>query len=451
MLPIRPRTPPGRLTLKCGGNEIHALVAAVVLSGVTGADAHAQESWNAHVQMTYVGQHKPAMDSPYAGPNSLSRFAETSYSLTATAALGLRLGASTEFYLNPEVAQGRPISGLLGLAGFSNGELAKTSGTQATLYRARLFVRHTVDLGGDAVDLESSANQLAGRTTGERLVLTAGALSVLDIFDANSLAHDPRMQFMNWAFMTHASYDYPADSRGYTYGLAAEYLGSGWALRAGRFAVPLQPNQLKLDTQLLRHYGDQVELSRDYQVAGQSGTVRLLAYRMKALMASYADVLAAPSPVPSLDIPARQERSKAGVGLSVEHQLSAQVAVFMRAFKADGKTETYAFTEADSSFSAGGQWGGSSWGRPNDTMGFGWAFNRLSPAHRDFLARGGVTFFLGDGSLRYRGEQDLEWYYRSELSPGLFLTGDVQQVRNPGYNADRGPARFYALRLHWER
>ena len=118
---------------------------------------------------------------------------------------------------------------------------------------------------------------------------------------------------------------------------------------------------------------------------------------------------------------------------------------------ADGKTETYAFTEADRSFSIGAQWDMSGWGRPHDSTGFGWALNGLSAAHREFLRRGGTTFFLGDGTLRYRGEQDLEWYYRSELSKGFYLTADVQQVHSPGYNADRGPARFYALRLHWEQ
>lgn len=415
------------------------------------AQAQQPQDWNAHWQLTYVSQRKPSMASPYAGPNSLLGEAESSFSLTATAALGVRLGPTTELYANPEVAQGKPISGLLGLAGFSNGELAKTSGDQPKLYRARLFARHTIELGGDAVDLDSAPNQLAGRTTSERLVLTVGALSVLDIFDANSLAHDPRTQFMNWAFMTHAAYDYPADSRGYTYGAAAEYIAKGWALRAGRFSVPLQPNQLALDSRLFRHYGDQLELSADYTVAQQSGTVRLMAYRMKAVMAAYADALAAPQAVPSLEAPARRLRSKSGAGISIEHHLSSQAGLFLRAFQADGKTETYAFTESDSSLSAGGQWAGSAWARPNDTMGLGWAVNSLSPSHREFLARGGQTFFLGDGTLRYRAEQDLEWFYRAEISKGLALTGDIQQVRNPGYNADRGPARFYALRLHWEQ
>jgi hypothetical protein len=427
------------------------IVAGLALLGLSlGCAAQDQEDWNAHFQTTYIWQKKPSLASPYAGPNSLRAEAEKSYSFTGTAAFGLRLGRSTEAYFDPEVAQGVAISGLLGLVGFSNGELAKTSGSSPKFYRARLFVRHTIDLGGEAQAVESAANQLAGKVSADRLVLTAGALSVLDIFDAGNYAHDPRMQFMNWSLMTHAAYDYPADSRGYTYGAAAEYLVDGWALRAARFAVPKQPNQLQLDSRLFTHYGDQLELSRDYSFGGQQGTVRLLAYRMKAVMADYADALNATAGTPTLDSARNNDRTKWGVGVSVDHRVSESLGLFMRAFRADGRTETYAFTEADRSASVGAQLGGAAWGRGNDVVGVGAAVSGLSAAHKSFLARGGQTFFLGDGQLRYRPEQDLEAYYRAEIVKGLYLTADAQRIRNPGYNADRGPAAFYALRLHWE-
>jgi len=41
--------------------------------------------------------------------------------------------------------------------------------------------------------------QLAGSVDRQRLVLTAGNLSVLDIFDDNAFSHDPRTQFLNWS------------------------------------------------------------------------------------------------------------------------------------------------------------------------------------------------------------------------------------------------------------
>ncbi|GAA4055313.1 hypothetical protein GCM10023063_49870 [Arthrobacter methylotrophus] len=54
------------------------------------------------------------------------------------------------------------------------------------------------------------------------MVLTAGNLPVLDVFDAVEYAHDPRTQFLNWSFMTHPSFDYAADARGYSWGVALD-------------------------------------------------------------------------------------------------------------------------------------------------------------------------------------------------------------------------------------
>lgn len=409
-----------------------------------------EEAWNAHVQSTYIRQAKPAFSSAYAGPNSLSSAAEMSYSVTGTASFGLRLPAATEVYFDPEVAQGKPMSGLLGLAGFPNGELAKTSGDKPKAYLARLFVRKVVALGGESQPVESGANQLAGSVSTDRLVLTAGVLSVLDIFDNNALAHDPRTQFMNWALMTHAAYDYPADARGYTRGLAAEYIAGDWALRAGRFAVPKSPNQLALDDDLLRHYSDQIEVGRDYAWAGQSGTVRVLAFRMKAVMARYADALNGGGTPQDLALVRRNAQQKWGYGLDLEHHVTADLGLFARAFHADGRTETDAFTEADGSLSAGVQLKGSSWGRGEDVVGLGLARSQLSAGHRRYLQQGGLTVFLGDGTLRYGREQDAELYYSARLVEGVYLTADAQRIRNPGYNADRGPVAVYSLRVHWE-
>lgn len=418
------------------------------------AFAQEQESWNAHFQSTYGWQTKPAFGSPYEGPNSLNAAHERSYSFTATAALGLRIAPHTEVYLDPEAAQGVALSGLVGLAGFQNGELAKTSGANITAYRARSFVRHTIELGGEPVTMESSANQLAGTTTSRRVVITAGTISALDIFDAGGIAHDPRTQFMNWALMTHSAYDYPADSRGYTSGLVIEYIHDGWAVRAGRLQVPREPNQLSLDPRLLRHYGDQVELTRDYKVGEQSGTARLLAFRTHAVLARYADALAqasASGTTPDINQVRTNEHSKWGVGIGVDHKLRDDVSLFARAMYADGKTETDAFTEADRSLSAGVAVRGARWSRPDDTFGLAVASGFLSGAHREYLAKGGTTFFLGDGALNYRPERVLEAYYSFAIAKGTFATLDVQRIANPGYNADRGPVSVYGVRLHWER
>lgn len=413
------------------------------------------ERWNAHLQSTWVWQRKPSFTSPYEGPNSLIGARERSYSLTATAALGLRLARNTEFYYNPEMALGEPFSNLLGLAGFSNGELAKTSGPNPTFYNARLFLRHTIGFGGGSESLDSDANQLAGTADKRRLVLTAGRISLLDIFDANAYAHDPRTQFLNWALMTHAAYDYAADSRGYAEGLAVEWIDDGYAVRAGRFTQPREPNGLKLDNDLARHYGDQIELSKDYAFGSQRGTARLLVFRSRAVMARYADALAladasTPPAAPTLASARTGVQTKWGIGLAVEHQLRPDIGLFARAMHADGRTETYAFTEADRSFSVGMLMQGTRWGRPQDSLGLAMAVSSILADHRRFLAQGGTTFFLGDGQLRYGAERVFEAFYSVALHKTLSLSFDVQRIQNPGYNRDRGPVSFFGVRAHWE-
>ena len=78
------------------------------------------------------------------------------------------------------------------------------------------------------------------------------------------------------------------------------------------------------------------------------------------------------------------------------------------------------------------------------------AINALSPAHRDYLAMGGSGFTLGDGALSYAREQIVEVYYNYALCDHVTLSPDLQLIRNPGYNRDRGPATFAGLRAHLE-
>src|SRR5574337_115802 len=434
------------------GLAASALVAALLVPAV--AAAAEPEDWNLRLQSTFVRQLKPAFASPYQGPNSLTGEREWSYSFTATAALGMRLGPDTEAYFDPEVAQGVAPSNLLGLAGFPNGELSRTSGPNPTAYRARLFVRHVIGLSDEREDIEPAMNQLGASYATRRLVLTAGNVSVLDIFDANRYANDPRSQFLNWALMTHAAYDYAADARGYTWGFAAEYVDSGWTLRWGRFAQPREPNQLELDPKLLQHFGDQVEVERRYRLGDdRPGTARLLAFRNRAVMARYDDALAladATGSVPDINAVRHGEQVKLGIGIDLEQQLSDHAGVFARAMWADGKTETYAFTDADRSLSTGLSIDGAAWGRGGDVAGLALARSLLSAPHREYLGRGGLTFFLGDGRLNYRPEGIVEAYYLWSPVKGFALSLDWQRIANPGFNADRGPATFWGVRLHAE-
>ena len=434
----------------------HGLLLALTLllgaaASVRAAD-DAVESWQLRFQTTGVVQHKPGFSAPYTGANSLLTNRENSRTVTATLFAGLRPWAGGEIYVNPEMALGVPFSELKGLGGFNNGEMARTSGPDPTFYRARAFLRQTWGLGGGVEAVASDQNQLAGKVDANRLVLTLGNVSAIDIFDDNKYSHEPRRAFLNWSLMTHGAWDYPADARGYTWGAALEYIRPEWALRAGRFMQPKESNGLPLNSRIMSSYGDAVEVERGYRLGGQNGRVRLLAFRNQAVMGSFSDasaLAAVAGGVADLTL-VRTAQAKIGAGINIEHDLSKDVGLFARASGHDGKTETFAFTEIDRSLSGGIVIKGARWQRGADEVGIAMAANGLSSSHRDYLARGGLGFFLGDGRLNYRSEQILETYYSLKAGRNLWFTFDYQHVRNPGYNADRGPANFFGLRLHAE-
>lgn len=417
----------------------------------------ASEPWNAKFQATYIWQKHPGFSADYSGPNSLSSAPEKSYSFTSTAFLGLRLARDTELYVNPEAVQGVAFSGLTGLGGLNNSELQKTAGSRLKVYRARLFVRQTWGLGGEREAVDSGANQLGGSRDKNRVVLTAGNLAVSDLFDANAHAHDARTQLMNWSFLTHGAYDFAADARGYSWGAALEYFGDDWAIRAGRFAQPKEPNGLALDFAVGRHYGDQLELEKSYQLWGQPGKARLLVFRNHVVTGGFSDALAttaATGGVPDTAL-VRRLRSKTGVGLNLEQALAPDVGAFARLARSNGKTEVYAFAEIDRSLSVGTTVQGNAWGRPSDAVGLAFAQNGLSGSHQSFLAAGGIGFFVGDGQLNYRPEKMVEGYYSLGLPLVPFTRNSaislgMQYIRNPGYNADRGPVKVVSARLHTE-
>jgi high affinity Mn2+ porin len=303
----------------------------------------------------------------------------------------MRLWRGAEFYFDPEVVQAVPMSNLTGLGGMVDSEQQKSSGPNPTFYRARLFLRQTWGLGGEREALESAPNQLAGMVDKRRLVVSVGNMSILDIFDNNAYAHDGRTQFMNWALSTYGAYDYAGDTRGYTWGAAAEYYYDDWVLRGGRFMVPLASNGQRLDTRITRFHADQIELQHDHTIRGQPGKIRVLAFRNQEFMGSFSDALAyAATNGGTPDVAqVRKASVKQGYGINLEQSLSSDLGFFTRASWNDGKTETFSFAEIERSLSVGLSLKGSRWRRNSDTFGLALVQNGLSQAHQTYLAAGG--------------------------------------------------------------
>jgi hypothetical protein len=422
--------------------------------------ADEDEAFNAFGQLTYIWHEKRPFSAAYTNlngtPNSLVAEKERSWTTTATAYLGLRLWSGGEVYFVPEVISELPLSGLHGLGGsIQNGELEKNGLRTPTIYRSRLFLRQTWDLGGETTRAESGPMQLAGSQSSRRFVLTAGNLSVIDVFDRNAYAGDVRQQFLNMSFLTYAAFDFAADARGYSWGIAGEFYDDEWVVRGGRFIGPVNPNQLELEH---RH---------DWN--GRPGKLRVLAYRNVENMGRFDDAVSALASDPAKNATtctgfnygsgnagapdlcwARRRNTKLGAGASFEQAIGANGGMFGRAMWSDGRTEVFAYTATDRSLSFGANLKGENWGRPLDTVGIGYSQGWLSASHVRYLGLGGIDGFIGDGRINYAPEKLGEIYYSAKANRFLWLTADLQRVVNPAYNADRGPVTLWGIRLHAE-
>ena len=316
----------------------------------------------------------------------------------------------------------------------------------------RAFIRQTIDLGGETQKVEAGTLQFAGSQTANRLVLTVGKLSVVDIFDTNKYAHDPRTDFMNWALVDTAIFDYAAEAWGYTYGAAAEWYQGNWTVRGGLFDLSAVPNSPDLDPSFsqVQWVG---EIERRYELWGHPGKIAVNGFLTRGRMGTFADAiaLAAITGGPADIAAVRHYQSRGGIGMNIEQEITPDLGAFLRAGWADGNIEPYEFTDVDSTVAGGVSLNGKRWGRPDDTIGVAGVINAITGVHQAFFNAGGLGILVGDGQLPHPGlEQIIETYYSYALTGSVRLTADYQLVVNPGYNTDRGPVNVFAGRLHWQ-
>jgi high affinity Mn2+ porin len=405
-------------------------------------------------QINLIGQRLQPLHSPYAGALSLRRTGDTEMTQAYGVYLGGALAGGLQAYLDVEMLRGSGISQASGLGGITNGDVIRqgTVDLGENPYVARAFVRYAVALAGAGRDtLARAMDQAAMTLPSRRLEISVGKLAVTDLMDVSRYAASTRLQFQNWALFQNTAWDYSADTRGYSFGMAAAWIEPRWALRAASFLMPTFANGNILDRDVAHARGDELELTL---MPGAAGTVvRVLAYLNHARMGSYADAIRVaqqtgqPPNIVADDAPGR---TKYGFGLNLEQPLAddGETGLFARLGWADGRNESFAFTEVDRHASTGVQLSGVRWGRRRDIFGVGFVDHALSPLHREYLAMGGHGFLLGDGRLNYAHERIAEAYYRIQLGHFVQVSPDVQQIWNPGYNRDRGPATVFALRFN---
>ncbi len=411
------------------------------------------QRWNLFWQATSIGQYHGTFRAPYQGPFSLADQTERSVSLTTTLFLGLRLDDNTQIYIDPEIAGGRGFSNVNGIANFPNGELPRVASATPKPYLARAYIQHDFGWGDEREPVQGEENQLAGERPMNRYTVAVGRFTVTDFFDNNRYSHDPRTQFMGWAVMYNGAWDYPADTRGYTWGWVHELHTRNWSWRFGQAAEPKIANGARFDRRLFRDRGDLFEAERRYEVSKHPGAVRALGFLLHTDSGTYQDAIneaKQTGTTPDVTATRRVGTLKYGVGLNFEQEITSDMGVFSRLGWNDGRTESFVFTAMDRLAEGGVSVTGKRWHRRFDTAATALTVGGLSNVHAQYLALGGLDFLIGDGRLNYGPEYGWETYYNARLFPGFFAAFDLQRVANPAYNQDRGPVWVPSIRLHIE-
>jgi high affinity Mn2+ porin len=416
-----------------------------------------------HGQSTFVYQGYPTIRSPFLGQNSLPAAGNARETFDLTLFAGLRLWQGAEFWFNPEIDQGHGLGDTHGVAGFPSGESYKLGFDYPYARAQRYFIRQTIDLGGETQKADADVNLFAQSYTANRLVLWVGKFAIVDVFDTNKYANNPKTDFLNWALINAGTFDYAGDAWGYTYGAAAEWYQGIFALRAGVFdlsAVPAGGGMNAAAYGLDNTFSQQqyvAEIEERHQLWGQPGKLKVTAFLSHGKAGDFADAVAlsqpgqpfAGDPSDALASLRNTYRNRTGVSLNLEQQITETMGMFLRAGWADGDIEPWDFTDVDRTVSGGVSINGKTWGRPDDTIGVAGIINGLAPNHISYFAAGGLGILIGDGALpNYGLEQIVETYYSYAITDSTKVSFDYQFIANPGYNADRGPVNAFAGRLH---
>jgi high affinity Mn2+ porin len=450
--------------------------------------------YNFHTQYTLTGMGYPSFSAKYSNPaylysgtgSSLPTQGQARETQSVDAYFGYRLGFDTEFHIDTLFWQGFGLNDAFGMNNFPDGEAFKVGVRYPHFSVARFFLQKTINLDGKREEaVEDDLLTLRGKQDTNRLTITLGRFSAKDIFDNNRYSNDPREQFMNWALMADAAWDYPADSLGFTTGIAIEWNRPKWTLRYGWFQMSKYRNQFTAeglyltipaeakagDGKIFRDWGMVTELEHRHNIRTHPGAVRLLGFDDRTNMGSYKAAVALANEPATLAVwgtPANFLASANGVtggidsthalrntwgfGLNMDQEITKNIGAFSRIGWNCGQNESFEFTDANSTATAGVSIKGEKWKQPDDVIGAAFIMSGASRANQEYLAAGGIGILTGDGALDYGPEKNVEIYYDHKISKYFRTALDYQFVDDPAFNKDRGPIPgIFALRLHYER
>jgi high affinity Mn2+ porin len=405
-------------------------------------------------QANFIFQTHPGFPALYSGPHSLHPHFEEDVSRVLTLYGGVRLSNSFELIGDLEEAGGGALSLGFGLAGNTDLDIVRNPLLSKDPYLARGIVDKVFALSSDKVENSRNSLSLFDELPRRRIEFRFGKFSMPDFFDVNSVGSDTHFQFLNWTICNNGAWDYAADTRGYTVGFVVDYEDRNWGFKFGEGLMPKVANGIDLVWKPWQAHAEnyQYELRRGV-IPWKPGAIRLLAYTNYANMGIYRQQIAIAEQThttPDItDHPWRITR-KYGFGINIEQNLTPYLTAFGRFGCDNGKTESFAYTEDDQTFSGGVGANGAWWHRKQDRAGVAFVTNAIKKDHQQYLALGGLGFLLGDGGLSYGREDIVESYYTAHVWRGVYLGPGLQHINHPGYNRVRGPVLVPGFRLHVE-
>lgn len=223
---------------------------------------------------------------------------------------------------------------------------------------------------------------------------------------------------MNWAIDQNGAYDFAAGTRGYTWGAVVEYQDRKWRFRFAEALMPSVANGINLLWNLRRARAENYEFELHRGILShKDGMIRLLAFtnaNMGIYQVAIDQYLDGEVSKPDITNHPLETTLKYGFGVNLEQTLTNNVTAYGRFGWNNGKTESYAYTEIDQTFSAGVAVNGCQWGRTQDHFGVAFVSNAISGDHQ-------------------------RCYCTVHLWHGLYAAAGVQYIVNHAYNRDRGP------------
>jgi len=405
------------------------------------------KNYSLHFQSTIIPQYHPNFNSPYSDELSFKSNEPIATSLTITGYLTYKY-KNTYISFDPEASGGKGLSKTQGIAGFVNGEIYRVGSPKLSPYIARIYIEQRFPLDSKKEDVDEDQNIIKEYGYKNYISIIGGKFSLTDFLDNSKISHDPRTQFLNWSIMGDGSWDYPANTRGYTEGLCFITKYNSYFIKYANVAMPNLANGANMKWNNY-HNGQVIEISKEgfHLLKNTDNDIHIGIYKNISNMGNYELAISLNKSIDSLNC----ITTKTGYYIGVENHYKKTNQFFKTSWN-DGKNESWCFTEIDKSITIGNTLDGSLWKRNNDCFGIAYVKNDISDSHKKYLASGHYGFIIGDGKLiNYGSEQILETYYSIYLVKILSISFDYQYIINPAYNKDRGPINVFGIRFHFSK